>query len=84
MTSASSASRRAGLTSPPRLSVQPLLAPDATYSDTRTSSTGHNSCAVPGVRWLEGLVPLSPAFPLRPNEREMMNSEKVIYGALGR
>lgn len=55
----------------------------ATYVDIRTSSIGHDACALPGVRWLEGLVPLSPAFPLHPNELEMRNTTRVLLGTLG-
>ncbi|MGI8677423.1 MAG: SGNH/GDSL hydrolase family protein [Jatrophihabitans sp.] len=54
----------------------------ASYVDIRTSSVGHDSCALPGIRWLEGLVPLSPAFPLHPNELEMQNTTRVVLGQL--
>jgi lysophospholipase L1-like esterase len=55
----------------------------ATYVDIRTSSVGHDACALPGKRWVEGLIPLSDAFPLHPNALSMKNSEKVILAALG-
>jgi lysophospholipase L1-like esterase len=54
----------------------------ATYIDLRTSTIGHDSCQMPGTRWLEGLVPLSPAFPLHPNVLAMRNAASVIYAAL--
>ncbi len=54
----------------------------ATYINIRTSSIGHDSCAVPGKRWLEGLVPLSDAFPLHPNVLEMQNTEQIIAASL--
>jgi lysophospholipase L1-like esterase len=55
----------------------------ATYIDIRTSTIGHDACALPGVRWIEGLVPTSDAFPLHPNEFAMQNTAKVISGVLG-
>jgi hypothetical protein len=50
----------------------------AVYADIRTSSIGHDSCALPGVRWLEGLVPTTDAFPLHPNVLEMQNTATVL------
>ena len=50
----------------------------ATYVDLRTMTIGHDACALPGVRWIEGLVPTSDAFPLHPNELFMKHAEKVI------
>lgn len=55
----------------------------ATYVDLRTSSVGHDACALPGQRWVEGLIPLSDAFPLHPNELSMRNAERVILARLG-
>jgi hypothetical protein len=54
----------------------------AVYADIRTSSIGHDACALPGVRWVEGLVPTMPAFPLHPNELEMRNTAKVLDALL--
>jgi hypothetical protein len=62
--------------------AQQAAAHDADYIDLRTSSVGHDSCAAPGQRWVEGLVPLSDAFPLHPNELSMRNADQVIYAAL--
>lgn len=62
--------------------AQQAAAHNATYVNIRTSSVGHDSCALPGIRWLEGLVPTSDAFPLHPNQLEMRNTTKVIYGIL--
>ena len=39
----------------------------ATYVDTYTASIGHDVCQAPGVKWVEGLVPTSPAAPFHPN-----------------
>jgi hypothetical protein len=54
----------------------------ATYVDTRTSSIGHDVCQVPGVKWIEGLVPTSDASPLHPNALGMENDERQILAAL--
>ena len=40
---------------------------DAQYVDTYTPSIGHDICQAPGTKWIEGLVPLSPAAPFHPN-----------------
>lgn len=62
--------------------AQQSAAHNATYVNIRTSSIGHDACALPGIRWLEGLVPTSDAFPLHPNQLEMRNTTKVINGIL--
>jgi lysophospholipase L1-like esterase len=46
----------------------------AFYVDTYTSSIGHDVCKATGVRWVEGLVPTSPAFPVHPNALGEQNS----------
>jgi lysophospholipase L1-like esterase len=38
-----------------------------TYLDTYARSIGHDMCEVPGVRWIEGPIPLAPAAPVHPN-----------------
>jgi hypothetical protein len=58
------------------------LAHGAQYIDIRTPSIGHDACQLPGIRWLEGLVPTSDAFPLHPNQLEMIDTARVIYNAL--
>jgi lysophospholipase L1-like esterase len=37
------------------------------YIDTYTPSEGHNACSAPASRWIEPLLPTSPAAPLHPN-----------------
>jgi lysophospholipase L1-like esterase len=54
----------------------------ASYVDIRTPSIGHDACQLPGIRWLEGLVPTSDAFPLHPNELEMLDTTRVILQSL--
>ncbi|MGJ3560989.1 GDSL-type esterase/lipase family protein [Streptomyces sp. INA 01156] len=39
----------------------------ATFVDTRTLSIGHDICAAPGDRSIEGLIPTRAAAPLHPN-----------------
>ncbi|HEX2274521.1 MAG TPA: SGNH/GDSL hydrolase family protein [Acidimicrobiales bacterium] len=43
----------------------------AVYVDTYTPSIGRDACAPPLQRWVEPLVPLSPAAPVHPNARGM-------------
>jgi lysophospholipase L1-like esterase len=40
---------------------------NATYVDTYGDSVGHDFCQPTGVKWVEGLVPSSPAAPVHPN-----------------
>jgi lysophospholipase L1-like esterase len=47
---------------------------NATYVNTYTASIGHDVCQAPGTKWVEGLIPASPAAPFHPNrlgEQEM-------------
>ncbi|MCW2933160.1 MAG: lipolytic protein family [Actinomycetia bacterium] len=37
------------------------------YIDTYTPSEGHDACSAPASRWIEPLLPTSPAAPLHPN-----------------
>jgi lysophospholipase L1-like esterase len=39
----------------------------ATFVNTYTDSIGHDFCQPPGVKWVEGLTPTSPAAPVHPN-----------------
>ena len=38
-----------------------------TYVDTYTPSVSHNACTSEANRWVEPLVPASPAYPVHPN-----------------
>lgn len=38
-----------------------------TFLDTYAPSVGHDMCQLPGVRWIEPLIPISPAAPVHPN-----------------
>jgi hypothetical protein len=46
---------------------QDAQAAGATYVDTYTPSVGHDACSDPGNRWIEPLLPASPAAPLHPS-----------------
>jgi hypothetical protein len=39
-------------------------------------------CAPHGVRWIEGLIPTSPAAPVHPNALGMRNYAAITRGAL--
>ena len=46
---------------------QDAQAAGATYVDTYGPSVGHDACSDPASRWIEPLLPASPAAPLHPN-----------------
>jgi lysophospholipase L1-like esterase len=50
----------------------------ADYVDTYTPSIGHDICQIPLVKWVEGLVPLSPAAPFHPNQVGMQNAAYAV------
>jgi lysophospholipase L1-like esterase len=54
----------------------------ATYVDTFTSSIGHDACKVPGVAWVNGIVPTSPAYPLHPNQMGEQNMANQVLALL--
>lgn len=54
----------------------------ATYVDLRSSTNGHDSCAAPSKRWVEGFVPVHDAAPLHPNAAGMRHTAQVIAAAL--
>jgi lysophospholipase L1-like esterase len=39
----------------------------AVFVNSYAGSLGHDACQLPGVKWVEGTVPTSPAYPLHPN-----------------
>ncbi|WP_028932207.1 SGNH/GDSL hydrolase family protein [Pseudonocardia spinosispora] len=55
---------------------------DAEFVDTARSSVGHDVCQLPGTKWVEGLVPTSPAAPVHPNALGMRNSANDVLAAL--
>ncbi len=56
---------------------------NATFVDTWNSSIGHDACKLPGVAWVNGIVPTSAAFPLHPNELGEANMARQVIAALG-
>ena len=58
------------------------VAGGAAYVDTYGPSGGHSACALPGHRWVEPVVPLSPAAPVHPNARGMEGMAKAVLAAL--
>jgi lysophospholipase L1-like esterase len=43
----------------------------AAFADSYGGSLGHDACKLPGVKWVEGTVPTSPAAPVHPNATGM-------------
>ncbi|MCO1655775.1 SGNH/GDSL hydrolase family protein [Pseudonocardia sp. S2-4] len=65
-----------------------MLAEQATlagvdYVDTYTPTIGHDICTPPGVKWVEGLAPTSPAAPVHPNALGMEAMSAAVVGAVG-
>jgi lysophospholipase L1-like esterase len=56
---------------------------DATYVDTATPTVGHDVCALPGQRWIEGLVPTAPAAPVHPNALGAEALSRAVLATLG-
>jgi lysophospholipase L1-like esterase len=52
------------------------------YVDTYTPTIGHDVCQLPGVKWIEGLVPTSPAYPVHPNALGMVAMAAVAAETL--
>jgi lysophospholipase L1-like esterase len=55
----------------------------AEYVDTYTPSIGHDACRSPGVRWVEGLVPINPAAPFHPNAAGERGMAAAVVARLG-
>ncbi|MBE3001932.1 SGNH/GDSL hydrolase family protein [Nocardiopsis sp. HNM0947] len=55
----------------------------ATYVDLEAVGTGHDVCADPEERFIEGLVPQSAAAPLHPNEQGMEAFGRAIAEQVG-
>ncbi len=45
-------------------------------------SLGHDACQLPGIRWVEPVVPLSPAAPVHPNALGMQGMAAVLLDAM--
>ena len=55
----------------------------ASYVNTYRPSIGHDACSSAGTRWVEGLVPTSPAAPFHPNARGERGMARQVLTALG-
>lgn len=55
----------------------------ATYVDTYTPTIGHDVCQAIGTKWIEGLVPTSPAAPFHPNALGEAAMAKALEAAIG-
>ncbi|MGD9528054.1 MAG: GDSL-type esterase/lipase family protein, partial [Pseudonocardia sp.] len=62
--------------------AEQAAAAGADYVDTYTPSIGHDMCAAHGTRWVEGLIPTSPAAPAHPNAAGMRGMADAVLGAL--
>jgi lysophospholipase L1-like esterase len=63
--------------------AEQAAANDAEYVDTYEDSTGHDACKPIGTRWFEGLVPMSPAFPVHPNALGEAGMARSVLRVLG-
>ncbi|WP_194818728.1 hypothetical protein [Nocardia sp. XZ_19_385] len=59
------------------------------HVDTYAGSHGHDACQPPGVRWGEGLVPLTsnpvgPGVPFHPNQLGADHQARSVLAVLGR
>jgi lysophospholipase L1-like esterase len=52
------------------------------FVDTAASSVGHDVCAPPASRWVEGRAPSSPAAAFHPNAAGMRNTGEQVLDAL--
>jgi lysophospholipase L1-like esterase len=53
------------------------------FVDTYTPSVGHDMCRLPGTRWIEPLIPLSPAAQFHPNAAGEAATAADLARALG-
>ena len=52
---------------------------NAVFVDTYKATIGHDACAAPSVKDVEGLIPASPAYPFHPNRRgELVMADQVV------
>jgi len=54
----------------------------AVYVDTYTPSAGHDACSASAARWIEPLIPASPAVPLHPNARGEQGMADAVVSAI--
>jgi hypothetical protein len=52
------------------------------FVDTYTPSIGHDACQLPGVKWVEPVVPTEAAAPVHPNARGEQGMSDAVVAAL--
>jgi lysophospholipase L1-like esterase len=55
----------------------------ASYVDTYKPSEGHDACSASATRWIEPLLPTSPAASVHPNERGERGMADAVLDAMG-
>ncbi len=58
------------------------------FANTYAGSVGHDACRAPGVRWVEGLIPVTaeppgPALPFHPNQLGVNHQASTVLATLG-
>ena len=53
----------------------------ATLVDWYTASIGHDACQPPGIKWVEGPVPMNAAAPVHPNLLGMLAASDLVVTA---
>jgi lysophospholipase L1-like esterase len=56
----------------------------ATLVDAYTAGIGHDACKLPGIRWVEPVVPVNAAAPVHPNLGGMIGASELLTAALSR
>ncbi|MGH3785962.1 MAG: SGNH/GDSL hydrolase family protein [Pseudonocardiaceae bacterium] len=54
----------------------------AVFVNTYAGSSGHDACQLPGIKWVEGTAPTSPATPVHPNALGMDAVADVVLDTL--
>lgn len=54
----------------------------ATYVDTYAGSVGRDMCRLPGIRWVEPVIPMAQAAPYHPNAAGQAAVAKAVRAAL--
>jgi hypothetical protein len=58
------------------------VANGASVVDWYRASIGHDACQPPGVKWVEGPVPMNAAAPVHPNLFGMMAASDLVVAAV--
>ena len=62
--------------------AQQAAANRAGFVDAYTASIGHDACQLPGFRWVEPVIPASPAAPVHPNLFGIQGYAAVVQTAI--